>query len=374
MVTPVSAATTLKGFEPSVYGFIKASTNAASSGLASFNNINMTAPTHAVAQTRDRDKVSRFGFQSQQSRIGANLTKENVIGHLEFDFVDFNKSSPTTQMVPRVRIASIGYTWEKNKVVIGQDWDIFGPANSYTYNYVGNYFLSGNVGFMRQQVQYLRSEGEYEIAGALGLSASNSTVSDADTELSKSPSYAFRLTKKLEKGRVGFSSIYSHMKFLTGEKLSHEAYGFNTFYEKDFTGFSLKGEVYYGQNLANIGALAIGKGTAARDVKEFGGFLSANVKLTESSHVFGGAGIAKADNRSEIMPFAPVGTSLNTAAISAPGIQQNIVAKIGYEYRITDDLSFLTELSRFQTNSKLGDDTYKSKVVGLLESGMQLRF
>jgi hypothetical protein len=369
-----ASATTVKGFDANVYGFIKTSANFASGGLASFNNINMTAPTHAVAQTRDRDEVSRFGFQTQQSRIGANLKKQDVSAQLEFDFVDFNKASPTTQMVPRVRIAAVTYVWGNQRVVIGQDWDIFSPVNTFTYNYVGNYFLSGNVGFMRQQIQYHRTLDQFEISGAVGLAASNATVSDADTELSKSPTYALRLTRTLEKGRIGISAIYGHLKYLQGKNLSHDSYGTNFFYEKDFSDFSLKAEGYYGMNMSNIGALAIGKGTASQDVKEFGGHLTATYRFNEKSSIFSGGGIAKADNKSEISPFAPVGNSLNTSAITSPGIRQNFVSRIGYEYKITEDFSVLTELSRFETTTKLSDNNYKTKTVGVLESGIQLRF
>lgn len=374
MSSSFASATSLKGFEPSVYGFVKTSTNAASGGVASFNNINMTAPTHAVAQTRDRDEVSRFGFQTQQTRIGSYLKKQDVSAQLEFDFVDFNKSSPTTQMVPRVRIAAVSYVWDNNKVVIGQDWDIFSPSNSFTYNYVGNYFLSGNVGFMRQQVQYLKTLGDFEIAGAIGLATSNPTVSDGDVELSKSPSYAYRMTRKLEKGRLGVSAIYAHLKYITGQRLSHDAYGTNLFYEHEFSRFSIKTEGYYGLNMANIGTLALGKGTDSKDIKEFGGHLTGNYKLTEKMNVFGGAGIAKIENKSELIPFSPQGSSLNTSGITSPGIRQNFVSRIGLEYKITDEFSFLSEFSRYETDSKLTDNSYKTEVVGVLETGIQLRF
>jgi hypothetical protein len=374
MTSSVASAATVKGFDTSVYGFIRASSQYASGGLASFNNINMTAPTHAVAQTRSKDKTSRLGFQTQQTRIGTLLKKEDITAQLEFDFVDFNKSSPTTQMVPRVRLANVAYVWDNQKVVIGQDWDIFAPVNAYTYNYVGNYFLSGNVGFMRQQVQYLKTMGSFELAGAVGLANSNPTVTDGDVETGKSPSYAFRATQKLDKGRIGVSAIYAHLKYTTGKQLSHDAYGGNFFYEQEFSNFGIKAEAYYGMNMANLGLLSIGKGTASQDVREFGGHLTGTFKLGEKLSTFGGFGIAKGDNRSEIAPFAPQGTGLDTSAITSPGIRQNFVSRIGIDYKVTEDLSFLTELSRYETNSKLSDNAYKTKVIGALESGIQLRF
>lgn len=135
LVMAVSAsahAASLNGFEVTPYGFLKASGMYSDKALASFNNINLSAPTHAVAQTRSQDKTSRFSFQTQQSRIGATIVKDKIQSRFEFDFLDFNKSSPTTQMVPRVRIASVTYQWGDNKVLIGQDWDFF-LSNNHLY-------------------------------------------------------------------------------------------------------------------------------------------------------------------------------------------------------------------------------------------------
>lgn len=373
-MTTAASADTIKGFDMSLYGWIKASAMYSSGAIASFNNINVVAPTHAVAQTRTQDKTSRLATQTQQSRVGTFLKKDMISAQFELDFVDFNKSTPTTQMNPRLRIAAVTYSWDNQKVVIGQDWDLFSPVNAFTFNYVGNYFLAGNLGFMRQQFQYLRTVADYELAGAVGLATSNPTLGDSDLELSKSPSYALRITRKLNKGRIGLSGIYAHLEYLVGEQTSHDSYAGNIFYEQDFSRFSIKSEAYYGQNTANIGLLGLGKGTSTSDVKEFGGHLTGAYKLNEKNSVYGGLGIAIADNKSEITPFAPQGDTLKTSAITSPGVGQNLVVRVGYDYKITDDFSFITELSRYETESKLTDDNYKTKVVAALETGIQLRF
>lgn len=373
MSASISAAT-MKGFDASFYGWLKVSSTFSDAALASFNNINMVAPTHAVAQTRPQDKESRLGFQTHQSRIGTRLKKDAMTAHFEIDFVDFSKSTPTTQMVPRIRIAAVTYSWNDQKVIIGQDWDLFSPVNPFTFNYVGGYFMAGNVGFMRQQAQYIKTMGKYELGGALGLANSNPTLGDSDVELGKAPSYALRLTRKLDKGRIGLSGIYAHVEYLNGSQTSHDSYAANLFYEQEFTGMTVKTEAYYGQNTANIGLLGIGKGTSASDVKEYGTHITASYKLGEKSSLFGGVGYAAIDNKSELLPFAPQGDSLKTSVITAPGVRKNLVVRVGYDYLITEDFSFLTELSRYETESKITDNSYKTKIAGSIEAGVQLRF
>jgi hypothetical protein len=366
-------AQTLNGFEAQFYGFIKTSAMFASEGLASFNNINLSAATHAVAQTRAQDRSSRTSFQTQQSRLGINLKKgEPLTAKLEFDFIDFNKSSPTTQMVPRVRIASVTYASGDHKFIFGQDWDLFSPVTSYTFDYVGLYFLAGNTGFMRQQAQYLNTQGKWEFGTAVGMAGNNPGTSDSDLELAKSPTYALRISRLLEKGRAGISGIYAHLDYETSDKSSHDSYGLNAFYESLFERLGIKSEIYYGQNLANIGSLSLGKGTATSDPKEFGGTLTATYKLTDLHSVFGGVGFARIDKKSDLTPFTP--NPSTGGAITAPGIRQNTVARLGWDYRVMEDFSWVTELSRFETDSKLTATDYQLNVAYSLESGIQLRF
>jgi hypothetical protein len=169
----VSSATQ-KGFETEVYGFLRASSMYSSDALASYNNINLSPPTHAAPRITSTDKKDRLSFQTQQSRVGFNLKKgDQLSAKLDFDSIDFAKSSPTTQMNPRVRIAAVTYAWENQKVVIGQDWDLFSPVTSFTFDYVGLYFMAGNTGFMRQQLRYLNSQGNWEFGTPIGMAGNN---------------------------------------------------------------------------------------------------------------------------------------------------------------------------------------------------------
>jgi len=363
-----ASATTVAGFDTEVYGFLKASAEYSDKALASYNNINLSAPTHTVAQTRSLDKSSRTTFQAQQSRIGFNLKKEQIFSKFEFDFIDFNKSSPTTQMNPRVRIASVTYAWDNNKVIIGQDWDMFSPVTTYTFDYVGLYFLAGNAGFMRQQAQFLHDTGNWELGAALGMAGNNPGVTDADLETGKSPTGSLRLTRKLEQGRVGASAIYTSLHY-DSNGTRHDAYGYNLFYEKIYGTLGVKAEAYYGQNLSNIGALTIGKGTSTTNVREYGATLTANYQLAEKHFIFGGGGFAKVDNKNDVTAFSQTG-----GVVSAPGILHNIVTRVGWDYRITKELSWISEIGRMDTLSKVAANSNQLNIAGTVETGIQLRF
>lgn len=362
-------AVSQKGFETEFYGFIKASSMYSSEALASYNNINLSAPTHAVAHTKNADQRGRMSFQAQQSRAGVNLKKDELSAKLEFDFIDFSKSSPTTQMNPRVRIASVTYAVENHKFIIGQDWDLFSPVTSMTFDYVGLYFMAGNTGFMRQQAQYLNTQGKWEFGAAVGMAGNNPGTTDSDLELGKSPTYSARASYALTQGRIGVSAIYAHLKYDANDS-SHDAYGYNAFYESTLGETTIKSEAYYGQNLANLGSLSIGKGTMNTDVKEYGATLTASHKLTAKNVPFGGLGLARIDNKNELTPFSTNASNL----VTNPGIRSNFLMRLGWEYKVTDDFSWISELSRFDTTSKLASGSYQNNIVGSAETGVQLRF
>ena len=98
------------------------------------------------------------------------------------------------------------------------------------------------------------------------MAGNNPGTTDADLELSQTPSYSGRVSYALENGRVGLSFIYARLKFQANDS-SHDGYGNNIFFEKAFNQTTIKSEAYYGENLANLGVLSIGKGTQDTDVK-----------------------------------------------------------------------------------------------------------
>src|SRR5688572_7126561 len=91
------------------YAVIKPSFIAAADALESFSQPNATAPTAAanpvLAALPDEAYTT---FQVAQSRLGFWFDEKGPVrGHFEFDFIDFAKSSPTTQALPRLRIAAV---------------------------------------------------------------------------------------------------------------------------------------------------------------------------------------------------------------------------------------------------------------------------
>ena len=370
LMSTTLSAETLKGWDLTPYGWIKAAAIASSESLASFNNQNQTAPTQAAPDVNDLSSASRLSFQTQQSRIGVLLKKnQDITGRFEIDFFDTSKSSPTTQMNPRLRIASITYNKDKYKIIIGQDWDLFSPVNGFTASHVGMYFMAGNSGFMRQQLQVLRDSGNWEWGGALGMAGSNPGIAETDLETTKSPSYALRGSYKLQGGRLGLSGIYSTLKYTAVNNQRHDAYGLNAFYEQGFQDLSIKSELYFGQNLSNIGALTLGKGTATSDVKEFGGMLSFLKKIDPNNGWYAGIGYSQIVDSSELEAL-----SFNASrAVVNPGVKRNFLLRFGWEYKINEDVVWFNEVTRFETAYKMTESD-QLNTAGSFESGLQLNF
>lgn len=355
------------------YGFIKASAIYADHGLGSFNNINLSAPTFAVARTRSQDENSRTSFQTAQSRLGVVVKKSDALsGRFEFDFIDFSKSSPTTQMYPRVRRAVVTYKKDAWTTEIGQDWDLFAPTNPYTYDIVGNYFNAGNTGFQRQQLQVHRLIDTWEFSGAIGMATSNPGVADTDLEYSNAPTYALRLQNAHDSMKYGVSSIYSRLKYATVDNSRHESWGANAYFEREVSDWGLKAEAFYGQNLGNLGTLSLARGTATSDLKEYGGFLSLQRILSEDLKVFGGVGYNQVDNKQELQAFAL--TTTGSIGPATTGLRRNFVTRLGVDKTIEKDFSWVLELSRYETNSKLAASEYKTLVAHSIESGILWKF
>ena len=355
------------------YGFIKASVTGADHALASFSNINLSAPTLAIARTRAIDENSRSSFQVAQSRFGATITKsEKVSGRFELDFIDFGKSSPTTQMVPRVRRALVTYKGEGFHLDIGQDWDLFSPTTAYTYDIVGLYFNAGNTGFQRQQLQYHRNLSAWQLSAALGMAGNNPGTADADLEIANSPTYSIRAKHTAGNWIYGYSGIYSRINFATSNDRWTEAYGNNLFFERETPSFGIKAELFQGQNLANIGALSLARATATHDVREWGGFVSMQVPVNENNKIFGGVGCDRIDNKGSIAAanISATGVVNNNAT----GARTNFLSRIGLDHQIEKDFSWLIELSRYETSSKLSASSYQTYITHALETGILWKF
>jgi len=371
------------------YGIVKP-TLVVGNALESFGNNNYIAPTAASnPMSLHNPKSVLFSFQGQQTRIGVAIGEGlPVSGKLEFDFVDsaFQKSSPAQATTIRVRQAFIDWTpKEGHKLTIGQLWDIFSPLNTHTYNLVGNNFQAGNVGFMRQQLIYSYTKNGLELMGALGLVNQNTTATFTNTEYNRYPTLALRGGYKSGKNWFGASAIATKIRFASTlpTEYTRIAVAGNVFGDVTFGSLNLRAEAYVGQNLNNLGSLALGSANGKKDVAELGGWVSAKYTAAEV-HAFyaivGGAKVLNDDNLAiaySINPMPAAGASPFTRA--GVGIRRNVVLHVGYAYTAYKGLQLIFEPGLFLTKHKLNptditSDTKESRLGWSVESGAMYTF
>ena len=345
-----------------IYGTFKPTVIFSSDAVESYSQPNASAitaaanPVLAVAPTAER-----LTFQVAQSRLGFQFNEKGAIrGHFEIDFIDFSKASPTVASLPRLRIANIDWVatpWFT--LSAGQDWDLHAPLNPHGANLVGAQFLSGNSGFMRDQVKGFFKVGEVELAAAAGFASPNITAKDGSLEFGLLPTFAVRATWMPKAGdRVGVSGIATQLNFGAGTATSRKAFaGEATLFGEMTLGTStnVRAELSIGQNAANLGLLTLGFGGVANDVPEWGGFISVRHGFTANHFVYGHAGLARGLNMALIRPSysTPTGATAPALAGTGPGIRSNVSATIGYELRVHKMLAFMLEGFYFRTEHAL---------------------
>jgi hypothetical protein len=351
-----------------IHGILKPTVTFSSAAVESFSNPNASAITAAANPVlANLPDDARLTLQVAQTRFGIWVGEKTPFrAHLEFDFIDFAKSSPTVQALLRLRIASVEWSVTDALVLAaGQDWDLDAPVNAFGVNLVGTQFQSGNHGFMRQQVKALYTIGSMlELGAAIGLPAANSTAKDAAIELGRVPTFALRATALLGKvGRIGVSGIMTRLRFTPGPSERYAAAGIATLFG-DLTPLqtlSLRFEGYVGQNVANLGALGIGTGSRASDVSEAGFFVSARQLLAEQHAVFGTYSHARALDVDDVAPSyaypmsggALPAFSAATAAGTGTGIRWNQSARLGYEYKPIKGMALAVEGFWYNTHHQL---------------------
>ena len=150
-------------FSPTIYGFVKASTVFSDRAVDSFGRPNSVAYT-AAGNPALSPHASRptNSFQVQQSRIGIKTNNEDNINALvEFDFVDFSKSTPAVASNPSLRRATINFKQDDWTFNVGQDWDLVSPLAPYSYNYIGHYFVHEFVVGIRPVIRVMMHTATY---------------------------------------------------------------------------------------------------------------------------------------------------------------------------------------------------------------------
>lgn len=336
-----------------IHGILKPTVTFSTAAVESFGNQNASAITAAANPAlANLPNESRLTFQAAQTRFGIWVGEKTPFrAHLEFDFIDFAKSSPTVQALLRLRIASVEYAVTEQLVLAaGQDWDLDAPVNAFGVNLVGTQFQSGNHGFMRQQVKALYTVGSaLEIGAAVGLQAANATSKDViSDEIARMPTFALRFTGLLGKaGRLGVSGIITRLRIAPTAALPDDrkpiAGAATLFGDLSPTATtSLRFEGYIGRNLANLGALGLGTASRVNDIDEAGFFVSVRQAFLERNAVYATFGDAHVLNDDKVAPaytYAPSTPTTATSASSGLGYRWNQSARVGYEFKPTKGLA-----------------------------------
>lgn len=371
------------------YALIKPTVVFAGRPVESFSQPNASAVTAAGNPVLAAlPNEAGYTFQVAQSRIGFWVAEgQPVRGQLEFDFIDFPKSSPTVQAIPRLRIAKVEWGLSDSTVLVaGQDWDLWGPVNPHTIDLVASSFQAGNTGFMRQQVKLIWHNDGFEVAGALGLVGSNPAAKALIPEYNGLPSLAARAAWLLgTSGRIGVNVLATQWRFAPNSPAEAKSFAgaFGVYGDlTPFERFNVRFEAYWGQNFANTGSLALGTGRSTVpamsttadviDMQEVAGFLSARYGLDDTHAVYGSFGMAKILNSEDVVPsysYPTVEAGMippeSTAGLSGTGagMTQNLTAKLGYEYRYDKSIALLIEGFMFQSQHVLNQQ-YDSDING----------
>lgn len=355
-----------------IYGILKPTITFASDAVESFGNVNASAPTAAanpvLAGLRDERRLT---FQAAQSRFGLWINEQGSYrGHVEFDFIDFAKASPTVQALVRLRIATVEWSpTSELTLVMGQDWDLDAPVNAFGVNLVGTHFQAGNHGFMRHQLKALyRPLSALELGFALGLASANPTPRDNNVELGQVPTFALRVSTLGKFGRLGVSALATRLRFSPGPMERHALGAIGSLFGDliPYASLSLRFEGYVGRNAASLGTLAIGSGRVDRDVEEAGFFVSARQSFGEHYAAHATYGQARALDVSEVAPSyaypaAAPGTppgalpELGSASASGSGsgFRWNQQLRLGLEYKPVKALAIGFDAFWYQTQHQL---------------------
>jgi hypothetical protein len=352
-----------------LYGVVNTRVVVSSGAVESFSQPNASAITGAGNPVYSNEPDhARYSFQVAQTRFGLWANEKGKLrGHVELDFIDFTKATPTLASLPRLRIATAEYAFAPGHVlVLGQDWDLNSPLNTHSLNMVGNLFLAGNTGFMRHQLKYLYSGTGVELGAALGFPSANVTSKDAALELGSVPTLALRAAYKAGKSKVGVSAIATSLPLGRGTDQARRGFAFSTVVFSELfptANTNLRAEVNFDQNSANLGLLSLAQGSVAHDVREVGGWVSVRQTLASEHALYAMVGMEHILNRDDLAPSytyatppadgSPPAFGTATLAGTGPGIRDNTAVRIGYEFKPVSTTSIMLEGFGYRTHHRL---------------------
>lgn len=330
------------------YGIIKTAVEGAYGAPESFGHPNFSAVTSASHPVVFNDREEVFtSFQVAQTRFGFKLSQGPVLGKIELDFIDFNKSTPTLASQPRLRVASLDWKLsEHDTLSVGQQWDLFAHIQPHHLNIVGAHFTAGNLSFMRDQIIWLHQRPKLDVGVAVGLPGANGAESLNNLERGLVPTVSARAGYKInEKSVVGVSGIGTSVRLSDEDRLT--VYGAALYLSWAISpSFELRGESYFGQNLANIGQLTLGAGHKDADVREVGAWLSLKQQATQVHGFSLTAGMAQVLNTEDmLLGYTPAaGTAAATRSLGQGlGMERNIHVRLSWSANVADGLKVFTE-------------------------------
>jgi hypothetical protein len=262
---------------------------------------------------------------------------------------------------------------------MGQDWDLVSSTLPFTYNFVGHYFESGDIGFMRMQFIGLKKHGDWESSFALGMVTQNSTSGPTGVELGEWPTLAFRQTYLgLEGTKFGASMLVASLRPSATDSFRIFGGAFALTGEGKISDTSWISKVYVGQNTSNLGMLGLAFGDRSHPrTREAGFYLSAKQPVSETTRIFGGVGGAFVLDPNDMSSSYKYDAGKPVLNSTGPGIERNLTARIGVDHDIAKSLVVFSELAYLDTRHHLAvtdAGTDPARTAWVLNSGVMLTF
>ena len=354
-------------FEFSYKGMIKIEYLYSDSGVASFGGgYSQVAPTNALRtdifggapatpQQTQFLESSAASFQAAQTRFSLNMNHENVRTILEFDFIDdddgFTNQTALQAQGARIRLATIYYdATDEWTIFAGQKWTTAaGIKSNGSYNWVGNGYRAGNSGFLAMEAGATYKNAGWTITGAFtGRGRNNSSGGINANELGGVPGIAFDANYKFSGHMVGAAGHFSEVNFSDEPNYVSGGDQDANFYKlygafKLGDSVTLNAEVYAGESLNNQNALGVapatslsGSGIVRESFGESGFFTYVNWDIKPGHNFKAGYGTAEVD-------------SGDRDRLSITELSKNTSAYVNYGYKMTEALSFLAQVTHFDT-------------------------
>lgn len=331
--------------------------------LSSFFYNNSTAPTNASRNSSSSDTDMRSSFQFMQSNFGVKLTDDKIKLTSRFDFVDFEKASPSFQLNPR----AIELFLEYEHIRAGLQKDLFSPLSPKTFNLVAGNFFAGDVGYFRNQA-IINFKNQAVSIGQIkpNVSAVENYYSEIKTGLLFQ--YLYQVSKDSRK--YGVSLSYANFHHYGEADVVDDSSGINLFYEGGiYKSHFLKTEVYYGYNLQNAGYFALSDPSTERDLYEVGGYVEYEYLSRGNDSLVIGYSKAEVDKKVNQRIYIE-----RFDEIQSKGLISNEKVYTSYWKEIEKDFFLVSELSHFNTMITYADYDVDTQKAVVFEFGAALKF